>query len=309
MEACANSVDVAVPMHSTVVKHFAATEIAAVQLIKHVDTLSFFFFSFFFFFFPSFFSFFFCLFVPFFCLFVPFFFFFFVPFFHLFSIVFSCVSFVVFPFFFSFGFSLFFSLLFFLFSPLFFLFFSSLFFFSLFSLFLFFICFPSSFFLLFFLFFFSFFFFFLFFHFVPFFHFFIFFPFLLAEHLRSLQYFFVFFSSDLLRSDCRAVDRLRLLPQSPSFQQRLTVSAARLELQPFFSSSVPGRCLLFLRSVTNETPRYVCLPVFRWITSFSLDPFASSFPFLQQPQPRLRACGHFTLFLSLGRHRPTLHAF
>ena len=37
MEACANSVDVAVPMHSTAVKHFAATEIAAVQLIKHVE--------------------------------------------------------------------------------------------------------------------------------------------------------------------------------------------------------------------------------------------------------------------------------
>ena len=40
VEACANSVDVAVPMHSTAVKHFAATEIAAVQLIKHVDTRS-----------------------------------------------------------------------------------------------------------------------------------------------------------------------------------------------------------------------------------------------------------------------------
>ena len=40
MEACANSVDVAVLMHSTAVKHFAATEIAEVQLIKHVDTRS-----------------------------------------------------------------------------------------------------------------------------------------------------------------------------------------------------------------------------------------------------------------------------
>ena len=40
MEACANSVDVAVSMHITAVKHFAATEIAAVQLIKHVDTRS-----------------------------------------------------------------------------------------------------------------------------------------------------------------------------------------------------------------------------------------------------------------------------
>ena len=40
VEACANSVDVAVLMHSTAVKHFAATEIAAVQLIKHVDTRS-----------------------------------------------------------------------------------------------------------------------------------------------------------------------------------------------------------------------------------------------------------------------------
>ena len=40
VEACANSVDVAVPMHSTAVEHFAATEIAAVQLIKHVDTRS-----------------------------------------------------------------------------------------------------------------------------------------------------------------------------------------------------------------------------------------------------------------------------
>ena len=34
VEACANSVDVAVPMH------FAATEIAAVKLIKYVDTRS-----------------------------------------------------------------------------------------------------------------------------------------------------------------------------------------------------------------------------------------------------------------------------
>ena len=39
VEACANSVDVAVPMHSTAVEHFAATEIAAVQLIKHVTAM------------------------------------------------------------------------------------------------------------------------------------------------------------------------------------------------------------------------------------------------------------------------------
>ena len=32
VEACANSVDVAVPMHSTAVEHFTVTEIAAVQL-------------------------------------------------------------------------------------------------------------------------------------------------------------------------------------------------------------------------------------------------------------------------------------
>ena len=35
VEACANSVNVAVAVHRAVVEHFAATEVAAVQLNKH----------------------------------------------------------------------------------------------------------------------------------------------------------------------------------------------------------------------------------------------------------------------------------